>query len=67
MNIPIAKAIETGDYADGKFYKIEGQPGLYRRLKKAKKGSVVAVYDVNGLRTGHFELWAEPQKQEVPK
>ena len=57
MEIPKATAIETGSYADAKFYEIENQPGIWRRLKKPSKDSLAAVYDVKGLRTGHFEKW----------
>jgi hypothetical protein len=54
MEIPLASAVEKGDFADAKFYKIAGKPGLFRRLVKPAADSVVAVYDEPTLKTQHF-------------
>lgn len=55
MNIPTATPITTESiYADSRFYQIEGLDGYFRRLKKARPGSVVAIHDANGMRTSHF-------------
>lgn len=56
MNIPQATVFETGDYADSRFYTLEGKPGFWRRLKKPSKSSTFAIYDKDGQRGAHFEI-----------
>lgn len=55
MNIPQAtpfKADKT--YADSNVYSLDGYDVFFRRVRKPGNGSVLAVYDTDALRTGHF-------------
>jgi len=55
MNIPTATAYEADKvYADARFYSLEGIEGFFRRVKKPGKGTKLACYDTDALRTGHF-------------
>lgn len=54
VQIPVAKVVEKSDFADAKFYEIEGFAGFFRRLKKPAEGSTVALYDEKTLTTNHF-------------
>lgn len=56
MNIPTATAFKADKtYADSNVYSLEGYNGFFRRLKKPAEGSVLAVYDTDAMRTGHFQ------------
>lgn len=55
MNVPVAAVVPVGGYADNKFYTLEGHgQRLFRRLKKAEEGSVVALFDATTLKSQHF-------------
>lgn len=62
MEIPKATAFEADKvYADARVYKLEGFEGFFRRVKKSGKGTVLACYDTDAMRTGHFvEVFASP-------
>lgn len=61
MNIPLAKVVPAGGYADNKFYTLEGHgEKLFRRLKKAEPGSVVGLYDEKTLKSQHFIAYVVP-------
>lgn len=64
-SIPVAKVVEKGDFADAKFYTIEGEQGFFRKLKKPADGSVVALHDETTLKTHHFQkVWPPAAEQK---
>ena len=55
MDIPQAKPFKADKtYADSNVYSLDGFDGFFRRVRKPGNGSVLAVYDTDALRTGHF-------------
>ena len=62
MEIPQATAYEADkQFADARFYTLEGYHGFFRRVKKPGKSTVLACYDTDAMRTGHFiEVFSSP-------